>query len=398
MKINGIESGAILSAVVGDLYRKAASPDFNFPLQIRIVDSAEVAKAIFMAPDIFVKNYAFMENLSRGRISANGADWKLRVSITQSFYSRATNVLDEAELEAIYSKHLQAYQLSTQPNLCESFINAALEVVSRAFGLPNTIPWPMDLVNRTRSALIDQQAMAWVGSTPQLAEQSQRELKLIFVEFEALWQSDPAMQQLLKLFSAQAHGIKDFSVVGELLQNVFASTETSASSLLWAIECMTRHANLPAITSPELHPDDMGFFLDEVFRLMPALPFVTRMCTKASEINGMQFAENESIIISIVGVHCNSQHWAEPLLFKSKRQEFVDASYARHAYIPFISGSRVCAGMKLAKQEVKCGVRALLKAFSVERCAEPRRLVYGISSRPGIKLEPYLKPRLNRVM
>jgi hypothetical protein len=61
MQINGVASGQIMTAVVGDLYRKAANPDFKFPLQIQVVDQADVAKAIFMAPEEFVKNYGFME-------------------------------------------------------------------------------------------------------------------------------------------------------------------------------------------------------------------------------------------------------------------------------------------------------------------------------------------------
>lgn len=383
-----------MTAVVTGLYRKAANSDFKFPLQIQVVDQAEVAKAIFMAPDVFVKNYAFMETFSIGRISANGPEWKKRVSMTQLFYSQATKVLSEEELESIYTNHLQAYLHSAEPNLCVTFINASLEVVSKAFGLPNAIPWPIDLVNRTRSALIDQQAIAWVGSSVEMAEQSKREVAAIFSEFENLWQSDPAMQALLKQFADQAHGIEHFSAVGELLQNVFASTETVVSSLLWAIECMARNSDLPAVVDHTNHPEDLTFLLDEVSRLLPALPFVTRFCVKDYGIKEMRFAQSESIIVSILGVHTDRRHWNDPLVFKPKREEFVDASYAPHTYIPFISGPRVCAGMKLAKQEIKCGVRALLKIFCIQHCAEPRLFDYGISSRPAIRLEPYLKPRM----
>ena len=109
MKINGVESSELLTAVVNGLYQKAANPDFNFPIQIKVIDSPEIAKAIFMAPDIFVKNYGFLELLCRGRFSANGADWKIRAAVTQSFFSQSTILLDEATIESIYQKHLQVY-------------------------------------------------------------------------------------------------------------------------------------------------------------------------------------------------------------------------------------------------------------------------------------------------
>lgn len=393
MKINGVESSELLTAVVNGLYQKAANPDFNFPIQIKVIDSPEIAKAIFMAPDIFVKNYGFLELLCRGRFSANGADWKIRAAVTQSFFSQSTILLDETTIESIYQKHLQVYLKSSAPNLFQTFINAALEVISRAFGLPKNIPCPADLVNRTRSVLIDQQAIAWFGATPELAEQCLLMSKSLFVEFEALWQSDPDMQKLLNRFTTQAKGHSGFNAVEELLQNVFAATESSSSSLLWTIECMTRHADLPFIISPERHYPEMEIFLDEVLRLFTPVPYVTRVCTQATKIGDVAFAQGEAIVISIVGIHGNPQYWNQPLLFKPKRQEFVDSSYPRHAYIPFISGARACAGMKLARQEVKCGMRALLKTFSVKPSSEARGLNYGLASRPSNSLEPYLVAR-----
>jgi Cytochrome P450 len=390
MKINGVESGQVLTAVVGDLYRKAASPDFKFPLQIQVVDQADVAKAIFMAPEVFVKNYGFIESLCLGRFSASGEDWKQRAALTQSFYTQSTVLLDESALMQIYAHHLQAGLQRDRYDLFEIFIHAALEVVSKSFGLPNTIPWPMDLVNKTRAALIDQQAMAWVGAAPELMEQSRRHLTAIFAEFEALWQVDPALQALLSRLETQAKGIENFSAVGELLQNVFASTETTSSGLLWAIECMTRQADLSLFKQADQHVDDLVVFLDEVLRVFTPVPYVSRVCKQATAINGMSFTENEPIVISIVGVHSDPQYWHDPLLFKPRRQEFIQASYPRHAYIPFINGPRVCAGMKLARQELKCGMLALLARFSVKPCNEPRGLEYGLASRPSVKLEPYL--------
>ena len=390
MKINGVESGQVLTAVVGDLYRKAASPDFKFPLQIQVVDQADVAKAIFMAPEMFVKNYGFIESLCLGRFSASGEDWKQRAALTQSFYTQSTVLLDESALMQIYAHHLQAGLQRDRYDLFEIFIHAALEVVSKSFGLPNTIPWPMDLVNKTRAALIDQQAMAWVGAAPELMEQSRRHLTTIFAEFEALWQVDPALQALLSRLETQAKGIENFSAVGELLQNVFASTETTSSGLLWAIECMTRQADLSLFKQADQHVDELVVFLDEVLRVFTPVPYVSRVCKQATAINGMSFTENEPIVISIVGVHSDPQYWHDPLLFKPRRQEFIQASYPRHAYIPFINGPRVCAGMKLARQELKCGMLALLARFSVKPCNEPRGLEYGLASRPSVKLEPYL--------
>lgn len=392
MKINGVESEVVLTALLESLYKKMAHRDGPFILPIRVIDAPDVVKSILMSPDLFIKNYGFLENISKGRFSANGPEWSVRAAITQSFYSQATNILNDDLLENVYSKHLQAFAENKAGSLYETFVAAALEVVSRAFHLNNPIPWPSALVNRARSCLIDQQAMAWTAIQPESYIQSQRELAEIYSEFEHLWSQDPDLVSLFKQFTDQADGIDRFSAVGEMLQNLFASTETTASSLLWILECITRHIDRQAL----LVDDDLelDYFIDESLRLFPPVPFITRVCAKQTQINGLTFAENESIVISIVGVHSDPTFWEDPLTFKIRRREFVDSSYSRHAYIPFLSGPRSCAGMKLAKQEVKCGVRALLKQFKVESCNEPRKLSYGISSRPGIELERYLSLRI----
>lgn len=388
MKINGVESGVILTSLVEHLYAKVVNRTAKFPLPIKVIDSPELVKSILMAPDVFVKNYGFIENLSKGRFSANGHDWKARASITQSFYSQATNLLDEDVIEDIYLQHLRAFSDQADGNLYETFVAAALEVVSKTFHLETAIPWPPVLVNRARDCLMDQQAMAWEQVQPEVFEQSQKALSDIYNAFNVLWASDSDLTALLERFSDQALGIENFSATGEMLQNLFASTETTASSMLWILECITRHADYQAVL--KVDDDALDYFIDEALRLFPPVPFVTRVCNNATEIDGVAFAQDEPMIISIIGVHSDPSQWKDPLTFMIKRPEFVDASYARHAYIPFLSGPRTCAGMKLAKQEVKSGVRAILKLFTISPCIEPRKLEYGISSRPGVGLSPYL--------
>ena len=385
MKINGIESSQILTNILTNLYRELADPSSNTAFSIKVIDSPDVAKTIFLSPNLFVKNYNFIENLSKGRFSANGEEWKQRASITQSFFSRAHIVLDDTALEAVYRKHLLSYLNSQTPNLYETIIDAALDVVSQALGLLHPIPWPAHLVNRAREALIDQQAMSWVKADATSMQQSQMELNIIYNEFQKLWDKDADLVNLLSTFAVSGKSIANFDPVGELIQILFASTETTASSVLWIIECLTRHRKIKISDEGELE-----YFVKEVLRLFPPVPFVTRVCLEDSEINGIHFIKGETMIISIIGVHCHPQYWSDPLLFKVKREEFVSGHYGKHAYIPFLSGPRVCAGMKLANQEVKCGIQALLKIFDIMHCHENRVIEYGISSRPGIKLESYL--------
>lgn len=392
MIIDASGSGLFLTGLVERLYAKVENREVIFPLPLKVIDSPELAKSILMSPDIFVKNYEFIEYLSKGRFSANGEDWKLRAAITQSFYSQASSFLGDDEIEGIYRKHLSNFLSGKADSLYDVFVAAALEVVSRAFHLKTPIPWPPELVNCARSNLIDLQALSW-GATLQSGsfQKTQLALSEVFSEFNVLWSSHPDLVLLLKRFEEQASKIKNFNAVGEMLQNLFASTETTASSMLWIIDNLARHAD-----QQEIIKDDaaaMDYFIDEVLRLFPPVPFVTRVCTKTTQINGVAFLKDEPILISVVGVHTDPGQWNDPLKFLIRRPEFVESTYMRHAYIPFLSGPRTCAGMKLAKQEIKSGLRAIFELFKINPCTDPRKLEYGISSRPGINLTPYLVPR-----
>ena len=102
-----------------------------------------------------------------------------------------------------------------------------------------------------------------------------------------------------------------------------------------------------------------------------------------------KFKKNESILISIVGIHTHPDYWQDPLVFNPKRIEFIDHSYMKLAYIPFLSGSRTCAGMKIANTEIRSALKAFFELFKIEQCDEERKFDYGISSKPGIHLEKY---------
>jgi len=388
MQINGEESRQILKNILRNLYLKTSSPHIDFP--IKVIDSPETIKSIVMNYDTFVKNYDFFEGLSRGRLSSNGEEWKQRASMTQSFFLRAHTLVDGPVIEAIYRKHFLIYLNTPKANLYETFVDAALEVMSQVLGIDHPIPWPRALINAMREGLMDLQAMSWVNADQSLIKASHGELQSIFSELLSLWRNDPDVVNLLNTFAAPGKSIPQFDPAGELAQILLAGTETVASNLLWVVECMTRHTNIHAAL---VQDDAFNYFVNEVLRLFPPIPFVTRVCLKDTEINGVRFAKNETLILSILGAHCDPQYWSEPLLFKARREEFVTDSYARLAYIPFLSGPRVCAGMKLAKQEIKYGMRALLNIFDIKACHEERFIEFGISSRPGLRLEPYLTPR-----
>jgi cytochrome P450 len=98
-------------------------------------------------------------------------------------------------------------------------------------------------------------------------------------------------------------------------------------------------------------------------------------------------------LISIIGINCHRNYWKDALSFQFPRQEFEDNSFKTIAYKPFLSGPRVCGGMKLARRELKSALMTILELFDIGHIEVPMKMEYSLTSRPSTNLDEYLKRR-----
>lgn len=398
----GNQANDILDTITADLYRRVAGQEPLINLPIKIIDSPSIAHAIFRQPNLFIKNYGFLESFSKGRFSANGHEWKIRADLTQPFYSRAQQIVSDAEISKIYQRHFQAYANNSsrlKKDIFHSLINAAIEVISTTFKLKQVIPWPAPLIENARELLRSQQAFAWTNASATAFHQNHLALSAVVQELEQLWAPFADLMALLDQWRISASKIENFNPVGELIQNLMATSDTTASVMLWAIDCLARNQHILSDLAgmphtPEQIEQNRTLFIQELLRLFPPIPFVTRVCQKNTEIEGISFLEGEPIGISMIGIHCNKDYWSEPLSFKHPRQEFVTESYSRMAYVPFLSGPRVCGGMKLATREISLALNALLNQFTITASHEPLTIESGLTLRPNTVLDQYLQAKL----
>ena len=373
---------AFLDGLLTDLYRRsgAAAPA---PSPISIIDDPATARQILARPDIFVKNYDFLEDLGRGRFSANGDEWRQRASLTRSWYLAAHKTVDGAQVRAIYARQLCAGTELDADTLFARFGAASVEVFSRSIGLPGALPWPADLLSRMRELLKVRQWMDWNACTQESLQQVQGQLADMRQELRGLWHASAEGRTVLAELAARGMPIADFDAAQELLQNMLAASETTASSLLWAAEALSQQACM----QQQLAADSSGLdsFISEVLRLFPPVPYLTRRCVANHEFAGATWSAGQVLSISIVGIQRHPGHWSHPWQFDAARPEFAGAARP-FAYMPFSRGERACAGMRLAMLELRGGLEALLGLRRCHAGPGPTRFAYGLSSYPRTSL------------
>ena len=169
--------------------------------------------------------------------------------------------------------------------------------------------------------------------------------------------------------------------------HLLAGIDTTIASLFWAIDRIGVNMEAQQRVRVEIRGSSgdtpyLDTFIAETLRYFPPIPFVTRRLARRVELGHHVLDENQLIVISIVGLHHSRAHWHEPEQFKASRPEFIDDTYDRRAFQPFLSGPRVCGGMRLAQIEISEGLKALLTNFEFRRSTPEILFDYSLQFRP----------------
>lgn len=384
-----MREGQFLSELVEDLYRRAGGQKIVHVLPIRMIDDPEVVNKIFNQPEIFIKNYSFLKKLSQGRFSANARDWEDRAKLTQHYYHQSTHKISDAQIYEVYANSFLRLQNGEIESIWECVLEAAIKVISMAYGLVGSIPWPIAQIDEILKHLAHEQTEAWLNPVD-ISGLNNSKLSAARESIWDLWSKDREVNQFLSGLLQATKSNDPIYAKEELLQNLLAATETTVSGFSWIAYCLGRFcADQNALASAgDLQ---ISQFIDEALRLFPPVPLVTRRLSQNHVVDGIQFIKDENILISIVGLHCHAGHWSEPLKFQFPRSEFLNGPLSTLAYRPFLSGPRVCGGMRLAKRELLLGTKAFLNHFRLSKISSPPIVKYLITSRPALNLDAYLK-------
>jgi cytochrome P450 len=199
------------------------------------------------------------------------------------------------------------------------------------------------------------------------------------------------MTKLMADFRSRARDLDDFDPRAELLMNFFAGIETTAATLSFAIDRLGVDSRVQQRLYDEvdsgLQNTYINCFIQETMRYFPAIPFVLREAAAEIFLNDVRIAKGDKILLSIVGLHHNPSHWNEPEIFDCSRSEFLQRSYNRRAFLPFLAGPRMCGGANLASLELTEGLTAFVRQYTVSGSANEVGFDYGLALRPKTSRE-----------
>ncbi|KAF6176806.1 hypothetical protein GIB67_025939 [Kingdonia uniflora] len=222
-----------------------------------------------------------------------------------------------------------------------------------------------------------------------------------------------------------AEGVKltDTNIKALLLNLFSAGTDTSSSTVEWAIAELMRNPTLLAKAQHELDTvvgkdrlvteSDLGqlpflqAIIKETFRLHPSTPLsLPRTASESCEINGYFIPKDSTLLVNVYAISRDPNVWFEPLEFKPERflpgsdKANIDIKGNDFEVIPFGAGRRICAGMSLGLRMVTFTTASLVHAFDwvlpEDQMVDKLNMdeAYGLTLQRAVPLVVHPRPRL----
>ncbi len=378
----------------------------NIPIYGRVVmvGDPQLAKQIFTTSPEELGN--IQPNLSRlfgsGSVFALDRDEhrQRRRLLAPPFHGKSMKnyeaIIEEETLREI-AKWPEGKPFATLPSTMHITLNAILRAVFGADGaeldeLRRLIPPWVTLGSRMAPMPKPERTYGRFSPWGRLAEW-RRQYDVVLDRLIAAERADPnfadrtdVLALMLRSTYDDGSAMSRSDIGDELLTLLAAGHETTAATLAWAFERLSRHPDVLAALVEEA--DNGGDELRqaailEVQRARTVVDFVGRsVCPPAFRLGEWVIPQGDSIIVSIVQIHNNPDVYPEPERFDPQR--FVGGKPSTFAWIPFGGGARRCVGAAFANMEMDVVLRTVLRHFTIETTTAPgeRRHCRGVAYTP----------------
>jgi cytochrome P450 len=181
--------------------------------------------------------------------------------------------------------------------------------------------------------------------------------------------SEQRSQLLRDIEAGEANGADP---VGEISTLLFAGFDTTAAALSWALFLLATVPDLQASLRDKLRDaigdapptlerleaiPDLQFFQNEVLRIFPPVPMLGRIALAPDKVDGVEIAEGQRLVISIIGMHHDARRFPAPTQIRLRRYQ-EDPPQGSH--MAFGAGRRGCAGSRIANVEMAIALAVLI--------------------------------------
>jgi cytochrome P450 len=176
------------------------------------------------------------------------------------------------------------------------------------------------------------------------------------------------LSMLLQARDEDGEALSDHEVRDELLSVVLAGHETTANSLGWAFERLTRtpdaYARLYDAVRNDVDADEwIEYTINETMRSRPVVPIVGRRTTVPWQLGEYAVPADTPVSISITLLHHREDLYPEPFDFKPER--WIGHKPGTYEWIPFGGGTRRCLGAALAMAEMRVVLKAMVQRLDI---------------------------------
>jgi cytochrome P450 len=190
-----------------------------------------------------------------------------------------------------------------------------------------------------------------------------------------------------------------------------AGHETTANSLAWTWYLLSQSPEVEARLHAELDSVLAGrvpgladvprlvytrAVFDETIRLYPPVPFLARQASRSEQIRRWTIEPGSLVMVVPWLLQRHRNFWTQPDHFMPERflPDNPAAKHAKHAYLPFSIGPRVCAGAAFGQTEAVLCLATLAQKARLRlvpgTVVEP---VCRLTLRPGDRLPMIVEPR-----
>jgi cytochrome P450 len=159
----------------------------------------------------------------------------------------------------------------------------------------------------------------------------------------------------------------------ELLTLLAAGHETTASTLAWSFERISRHPAVLTRLVEEAQGDGNEYrqaVILEVQRNRTVIDFAGRHVLAPNfELGDYRVPQGYSVTVAIGQVHANAEEFDNPKRFDPTR--FLGSRPSTYGWVPFGGGTRRCVGAAFANMEMDIVLRTVLRDFVVETTTRP---------------------------